>query len=153
MSIARPKLWSTVLLATGAAALLGKEMLRPDTPFPALRPGEEMVAVRLCYDDYRSTEMRGEVPMSYLKHYATMLPRPLLRQLGSLPVRCSTEGPFEGGVRIVRHGKLQVRVIYPDPAEGGIIVVEWPLEGRGCTLSFCVEGLDDDLFADLLRLD
>ena len=149
----KPLLWSTVKLAVGAAAVVGREALQLPRPLPELRVGEELMAVRLCYDDYRSTELRGEVPMSYLVAYGELLPQRLKRRLEQLPKEVTPFGKRDGGVRVLNEGNLSVRVLYPDDEEAGMIVIEWPLKRQGCTLSFCIEGLGVDDLEKLVRLE
>lgn len=141
------------MLAVGAAAVVGREALQLLRPLPELRVGEEPMAVRLCYDDYRSTELRGEVPMSYLVAYGELLPQPLKRRLEQLPKEVTPFEKRDGGVRVLSEGNLSVRVLYPDDEEAGMIVLEWPLKGQGCTLSFCIEGLGVDDLEKLVRLE
>ena len=140
-------------MAVGAAAVVGREALQLPRPLPELRVDEELSAVRLCYDDYRATELRGEVPMSYLVAYGELLPPRRKRRLERLPEGVT---PFEkrgGGMRVLTEGNLSVRVLYPDREEAGMILIEWPLKRQGCTLSFCIEGLGVDNLEKLVRLE
>lgn len=141
------------MLAVGAAAVVGREALQLPRPLPELRVGEELMAVRLFYDDYRSTELRGEVPMSYLVAYGELLPQPFKRRLEQLPKEVTPFEKRDGGVRVLGEGNLSVRVLYPDGEEAGMIVLEWPLKRQGCTLSFCIEGLGVDDLEKLVRLE
>ena len=141
------------MLAVGATAVVGREALQLPRPLPELRVGEELMAVRLCYDDYRSTELRGEVPMSYLVAYGELLPQRLKRRLEQLPKEVTPFEKRDGGVRVLSEGNLSVRVLYPDDEEAGMIVLEWPLKRQGCILSFCIEGLGVDDLEKVVRLE